>query len=165
MGFKTLLVIASLIFYSCTNTKSKNLESARNDQAKGLSDVLLVNCNGEEYRLEVDYYQESKSKYVSIFNENKLFKEVNLPSQLDYSGFSLNGFLKTEKGFVVSVEYGSVNYFQKEFFFQCKQDGFILYKIRTTSFNKRNPSKEFVLDSILSSPMALKDFRFIPFLE
>lgn len=147
------------------NTKSRNLENVRNEQVEELSDTLVVNCNGEEYRLEVDYDQELKSKYISVFNENKIYKKVNLPSQLDYSGFSLNGFLKTEKGFVVSVEYGSINYYQKEFYFQCKQNGFNLYQIRTSSFNKRNPSKETVLDSILSPQMALKDFRFIPFLE
>ena len=165
MGFKTILVIASLILCSCTNTKSRNLENVRNEQVKKLSDTLVVACNGEKYRLEVDYDQESKSKFISIFNENKIYKRVNLPSQLDYSGFSLNGFLKTEKGFVVSVEYGSINYYQKEFYFQCKQNGFNLYQIRTSSFNKIDPSKESVLDSMLSSQMSLKDFMFIPFLE
>ncbi|QDH80428.1 hypothetical protein FKX85_15815 [Echinicola soli] len=163
MGFKTILVIASLIFCSCTNTKSRNLENLRNEQLKELSDTLVVICNGEEYRLEVDYDQESK--FIRVFNENKIYKRVNLPSQLDYSGFSLNGFLKTEKGFIVSVEYGSINYYQKEFYFQCKQNGFNLHQIRTSSFNKRDPSKESVQDSILSSQMSLKDFMFIPFLE
>lgn len=157
------MVIASLIICSCTNQKSKKLGNEKNESIKELSDALMVNCNGEEYRLEVDY--DKKSKFISIINSNKIYKRINLPSQLDYSGFSLNGFLRTNNGFVVSVEYGSINYYQKDFYFKCEHNGFNLYQIRTSSFNKRDPSKEFVLDSILSSQTSLKDFMFIPFLE
>ena len=75
---------------------------------------------------------------VNIVQGGKVLKAIKLPGQ-EVNGFSLNRARKTKAGFEFSIEYGSVNYYYKQFTFICRRNKFYLSRVVVESFNKHNP--------------------------
>lgn len=82
----------------------------------------------------------------------------------DYSGFSLDELKKTPEGFLVSIEYGSIIYNRKRFYFTFKDNTFYLQKIHSSWFDKHQPNDFFERDSVLNTPVKWSSVSFQDFM-
>lgn len=78
---------------------------------------------------------------VKIVRDGTVLHTIKLLTDRDRNGFGFNGVKKTQEGFEISIEYGSVIYYGKTFTFICKNHKFYLSKIKVESFNKHNPER------------------------
>jgi len=80
-----------------------------------------------------------EARYVDIKQGDKVLGSIRIFTGVERNGFALDEAKKTQTGFEISVEYGSVIYYHKVFVFICRQHKFYLSKIKVDSFNKHNP--------------------------
>lgn len=126
----SLILIASCVF-----CQGQTLSTAfQNEEIISSTDLR---CGGKPFNLAVIYRNEKK--HINLTSKNKLIKTIDLPTQSDFNGFSLNWAKKTKEGFELSVEYGSRIYFQISFSFVCNKNEFYLRRIKTNTFDKANP--------------------------
>ena len=78
---------------------------------------------------------------VNVVRDGRVLHTIKLLTGMERNGFGFNGAKKTKDGFEISIEYGSVIYYNKTFIFTCRQHKFYLSKIGVDSFNKHNPEK------------------------
>ncbi|MFL9836046.1 hypothetical protein ABS768_00960 [Flavobacterium sp. ST-75] len=83
----------------------------------------------------------------------------------DYSGFSVDELKETHEGFLVSIEYGSIIYNRKTFYFIFKDNTFYLQKIHSSWFDKHQPNDFFESDSVLNTPVKWSSVSFEDFMR
>lgn len=108
------------------------------------------------------YYTKSKDAQEILFTNGKnILNRQPFPRQDEVSGISLNYFKKMDDDLVISFEYGSVNYFNKNLYFRLndKTNPFQLYRIETDSFNKHSPEDWHHTDTVLKAKIPIKNFN------
>lgn len=155
--FVSWLSVISCTYNDYTDNKSANTNS--------LMDTTIVDCNKIDYRFEIKYNPEVNSKSIVLFKESVRFHTIKLPSQVDYNGFSLNGIIKHENGLELNIEYGSRYYYQKQFYFDCKQAELFLTKVRVTTFDKHNPKDQKVSNLEILHELPINKFKCEDYLE
>jgi hypothetical protein len=88
--------------------------------------------------MNVDENSEEVRQLLCMRNDI-LIHTIDVPNSLDCSGFSINWIKKNRQGFEISIEYGTVNYWHKIFYFIYINESFYLYKIESGTFNKNSP--------------------------
>jgi hypothetical protein len=84
---------------------------------------------------------ESGYRKIIVLNHNIPADSVLLPSADDFAGFSLNWIRESKTGFNLSFEYGTKNYYSKDFYFSYARDSFFLVKIKVQYFDMKKPEK------------------------
>lgn len=169
---QVLLLLLCLIFFaSCGSTKTSYSNNNQDFVTASPSvqsssavpnpvQIENIDCNRpDQYSIEVST---DKAKTVNVLWNGELYHAISVPRQIDAEpmGFSLNWAKKNEKGFEISIEYGSRYYFDKTLFFECKKNDFFLTKAVVNSFDKRDPEKSFRKKIVAIKPeVALKDFQ------
>ena len=100
--------------------------------------ISTTRCD-EPYSVEEG--TESETHSVKIVRGGTVVHTIKLPTGANWNGFALDGVKKTNQGFEIEIEYGSVIFYSKRFTFVCRHHQFYLSKIRVESFNKHNPAK------------------------
>lgn len=117
---------------------STAISSEKTNNDEDVISSTTLKCGAKVFALVVEY-QGNSSKVINIKSGDTVIKTINLPTQNEMNGFSLNWAKEIDEGFEISIEYGSRLYYQKDFGFTCKQNEFYLSKVRTTTFDKHNP--------------------------
>jgi hypothetical protein len=89
----------------------------------------------------VEEESEPEAHLVKFVRGGSVVHTIKTPTGANWNNFALDGVKKTKAGFEISIEYGSVIYYNKRFIFICRQHQFYLSKIIVESFNKHNPEK------------------------
>ena len=89
----------------------------------------------------VEDASEPEAHLVKIVSGGTVLYTIKTPTGANWNGFALDWAKKTKGGFEISIEYGSVIYYNKRFIFICRRGQFYLSKIVVESFNKHNPAK------------------------
>jgi hypothetical protein len=98
--------------------------------------------------------------HIFFFINDSLITQTKLPTSIDYSGFSVNYIRKDKNYLLFSVEHGTRNYYQTNFYFLADlSNPFSLQKIEGKCFDKVNPNKWSERDSILNPPSAIIKFN------
>ncbi len=111
------------------------------DQCPVYKAIYRVNCSGKSFELETVYDELRDAKNIKLTKNKKVEKIIKLPNQSEFNGFALNWVKKTQKGFEISLDYGSRFYYAKRFNFVCRKGKFFLNEIKVESFDKHNPEK------------------------
>lgn len=119
--------------FGSNNLQNKN-QKLKNEGSKPFD---CSDSNG--YKVEKN--RDDEFNLVNIVQDDKVVETLKLPTGLSQNGFALNWAKKTQRGFEISIEYGSRFYYQKEFNFECKESQFYLTKIITNTFDKNDPKK------------------------
>jgi hypothetical protein len=157
--FMSVFVLFLSLFVGCATdsspitTKSQNEKppvSANNPSAVGQSQVERPSVDNKSSKTldcddpkgySVEEGTEPGAHPVNIVRDGRVLHTIKLPSGEGLNGFAFDGVKKTNQGFEISIEYGSVIYYHKAFVFICRRHKFYLSKIRVDSFNKHNPEK------------------------
>ena len=107
--------------------------SAYNKRSKTLA------CDPKEY--SVEEFAEPGTHSVKIIRGEKVIHTIRLLSDEELNGFGFNWAKKTKEGFEISIQHGSVIFYEKTFIFVCTQHKFYLSKIRVDSFDRHHPQK------------------------
>lgn len=165
---KTLCFILLLAFGSCHDQTSsgdvivgnteisptpKIMEVQEEYDSKDDVSTIKLTCGGRNFNLVNHYEYERNLKKIYVELEGKKIKTISLPSNLTVNGFSMNWLKKTEKGFEMSIEYGTILYYQKDFNFFCKNNTFYLGKIYIESFDKNKPEDSYEERTIIVKPL------------
>lgn len=145
----SFLVLALFSISSCNGQENSTTETpveVRPESTAGnvhstpvTSDPPVLQCGGRNYTLLVESSDDSKR--VIIREARKDIKSIELPTQSEVNGFSLNWAKQIEGGIEISIEYGSRFYYNKDFRLNCRGALFFLSEIRVTSFDKRDPQR------------------------
>ena len=116
------------------------------------------------YSVDVVRDQIREADDVNIMQGGRILKAINLPGQ-EVNGFSLISAKKTKAGFEFSIEYGSVNYYHKQFIFICRRNRFYLARVIVDSFNKHNPEKWHKKVTRVNPNLPLENFKVTNFMR
>jgi len=121
---------------SSSVVEESNLDKTSRDD-KGLTTLDCADPKG--FTVEEGTARGTDS--VNIVRDGKVLHTIELLTDLKRNGFAFDGAKKNKDGFEISIEYGSIIFYHKTFFFTCRQHKFYLNKIRVDSFNRHNPEK------------------------
>jgi hypothetical protein len=94
-------------------------------------------CNELDFKL----LREHDANLIYVTRSETTVETIKLPTGLVVNGFSVNFVKKTKNGFQFSVEYGSRYYYEKTFYFNCRDGKFFLTQLRVQSHDQANPEK------------------------
>jgi hypothetical protein len=141
------------------------ISSEKYNDDKDVISTSAIKCGDNVFALVVEY-QGNGLKVVNLRSGDTAIKTINLPSQSEVNGFSLNWAKQTNEGFEISIEYGSRLYYQKDFGFTCNRNDFYLSKVRINTFDKQNPEnswKEYI--KLIKPELPLKKFLVSDYLD
>jgi hypothetical protein len=126
---------------------------SKNDESK------LFDCSeAGGYQIAKD--RDDEFNLVKIVQDKKVVELIKLPTGQSQNGFALNSAKKTERGFEITIEYGSRIYYQKRFNFECQDHQFFLTKIDINTFDKQNPEKSWKeTGTAIKPPVAISKFE------
>ncbi|WP_417368876.1 hypothetical protein [Flavobacterium beibuense] len=126
--------------------------------------VLKLENPKSEYTVIDMRDSNSRTRLLQLADEygNKSSISINYK---DYSGFSLDELKETPEGFLVSIEYGSIIYNSKRFYFTFNDNTFYLQKIHSSWFDKHQPNDFFERDSIFKTPVKWSSVSFEDFIR
>lgn len=88
-----------------------------------------------------DRVRESDSNLIRILQSDVVVAAIKLPTGQDINGFSVNFVREIDEGFLFSVEYGSRYYFEKTFFFECRNGKFFLFRMKVRTHDQADPER------------------------
>ena len=135
-----VLVLPLIVGFSSGN--SQQIGAVQNGKPNAVTDKVSkpVDC-AEPNGYSVESGTEPGTNSVKIVSSGTVLHTIKLPSGEGLNGFAFDGVKKTNQGFEISIEYGSVIYYHKAFVFICRQHKFYLSKIRVDRFDRHNPEK------------------------
>jgi len=99
-----------------------------------------VPCGESEYKVERVNNILRKAFDVRIVNTSSGAKQtIQMPNQSEYNGFALNWAKATERGFELSIEWGTRIHHDMKFSFACRDSRFILAAIKHDTFDSHFP--------------------------
>jgi hypothetical protein len=98
-----------------------------------------VRCNETIYDLQQVNNMTRQRTEVRLVRLDGAAVTIDMPTQDDYNGFSLEDAKKTQKGFEIAVEWGSRIFHHLRFNFVCRDRGFALTKVVHDTFDKHFP--------------------------
>lgn len=169
---KLTIQILSYVFFlgtlSCHNKMQDKNVSIQNISKieKPLRDTLLQLSFNSGLKIILDRESKTNSKLITFWKGDSLIAETKIPTSADYNGFSLDKVRQEDNYLLISTEHGSINYYRTDFYFSLSGlHPFALEKIKSRSFNKKNPDKWDIRDSLLAVPIPVKKFDIGFFLD
>jgi hypothetical protein len=146
------MLLTGILFAACGRQASDPSASrAANDE------LPAVNC-GDSSSYDVNVVAGGVGG-VDVTSDGKLLRPIAVPSQSEVPGFTLNWAKKTDRGFDISIEFGSRIYFGKRLIFECRKDAFYLTGVDVESFDKDNLTKKKHKTVELKPPVPLAKFK------
>jgi hypothetical protein len=159
-----LSMLMACLHKSVTTNNLQSIKSVNQLEMDTLS-ILYIE-NGEDKWNVIEVFNSSnKTHAILIANGTRVKHKILLPTQIEVSGFSLNGIKKTDNGFRISIEYGSRYYYEKEFYFENIKQEFYLSKITITSMDKFTPSDMVVKSKIIHPKQPISKFELKMYVE
>lgn len=152
---------------SCNNSQSKIKKDeilqkhAINDTLKYTSTYLK---NDFLEAIEIINYSNDK-RYILILKNKIHYDSIVLPQKYDLQGYSTLRVNLDKNYLNFTIEYGSINYNKKEFIFINDNDTYYLYKMKVSTFNKKNPEILFDKDFIIKKRIPLSEFNLYDYLN
>lgn len=156
---KSSIVIGSLSFLmGCSFSESTSIRASQ-DSRSILSKPLLIErrmfevdsddqietserltCGELKYDLIKVYNARRKARDVKLVKINgETVRTVEMPTQGEFQGFSVNWAKRIDEGFEISIEWGTRIYHEIRFGFVCEQNDFMLIRIEHNTFDKHFP--------------------------
>jgi hypothetical protein len=121
-----------------TNSKEKaEKNQAETNDDEEVNSLSSLKCGDKDFDLTAVY--KNGKENIDLTQNANIVKTINLPTQSDAQGFSLNWAKQNKGGFEISIEWGSRNYYNKQFNFVCKKDKFYLNEVIINTFDKQDP--------------------------
>lgn len=161
----TLLII--LLLCSCKGQAHTHTEAKNTTERDTVKKVFLKNeiYGSNEYAILLLWNPDNDLKEINIVNGNKNIATISLPTQDEFSGFSLDKIDETSEGFMLSAEYGSRFYFRKSFYFKFTGEHFLLYQVESKSFDKYNTEEESQETKAINPPIDIESFKIADYLS
>jgi hypothetical protein len=105
-------------------------------------------------------YNDNEKRELLIQKESVITHKINLLTQDDYDGFSINWIKDIGNGFEISTEFGKY-YYERNFQFIYENNSFYLKKIVTKSIDYKNNNEEKESVKIMNSPVNIDNNDFI----
>lgn len=97
-------------------------------------------CGELKYELMKVYNARRQARDVKLVKINgETVHTVEMPTQGEFQGFSVNWAKRIDEGFEISIEWGTRIYHEMRFGFVCEQNDFVLTKIKHNTFDKHFP--------------------------
>jgi hypothetical protein len=142
-----LVVVTALsMFSACDNIPGPNPSSSQTELKTTAGDVQHIDqrvdlvCDDVDFRL-FRITLKGGTEAVTLFKGKDEVRTERLPNQAEVKKFKLDPLRKSDKGFDLSVEYGTRFYHSKRFEFACEDGSFSLLRISSERFDTSNPAK------------------------
>ena len=173
MNKKTITFLCLLSFCFCIlqNRGNKIVNFKKEFKEINVFDTLnVVYLNGYSFnKIKIKLIDlinaETNERQIVIYSDNNCIRILNLPTQDDCNGFSLNGIKQCKNGFEISIEFGSRYYFKKDFYFEYFDDEFYLSKIDENSFDKNAPNENKIKTCYFKPLVNIINFRITDYLK
>ena len=145
-------VLLFLLTVACSANNAAKIETLQNASAPKAADektARTFDCsNANEYRfVEAESTNRKEAsdpvttRDLNIVVGDEVIAKIKLPKgDSEVKNFSLNSTKQTEAGFEIKADWGgSLDHYEIQFNFKCKEKNFYLYRVQKVSFSTTNP--------------------------
>lgn len=109
------------------------------------------------------YLNEDREKIILINNE-KVLKNIQIPTDEEFKNFQIENINKIQKGFIINTFWGGgKNWYKTNFYFSYQKNSFSLYKILKDDFTLGESQSE-KSEIILENLIPFEDFDIISYI-
>ena len=177
-----IYILSFFLFLSCLNNKSEeNLTKVKSIDTKikinkvqkksivsvnaeSKNDTLIIILQKINCKLLDISYNDNEKRVLLIQKESVITHKINLLTQDDYDGFSINWIKDIGNGFEISTEFGKY-YYERNFQFIYENNSFYLKKMVTKSIDYKNNNEEKESVKIMNSPVNIDNFDINDFIK
>lgn len=127
-----------------------------------------VRCGDVNYEIQkINNIDKQIFEVRLLTPENRVLHTIEMPEVDEVQGFALNGVNTTNKGFVISIEWGTRIYHEVQFNFDCIKSSFVLTKLIHKSLDQHFPEdsrKQRREIKTIEPSVPFKEFRLSDFL-